>query len=126
MLQSDRPPARGRPAIQAAYEGQGGGQLQLRALAFAAGDTAGYIIGAYWYGKASSDIGKFTLILRRSRGKPARCRASTVRQFGSSLVQAEAKTVGRRTVSEPAETGFLWAWLVCSPAQFTDTIERAA
>lgn len=49
VLQSNRPPARGRPAIQAAYEGQGGGQLRLRAIAFAAGDTAGYIIGAYRY-----------------------------------------------------------------------------
>jgi len=70
VLQSDRPPSRGRPAIQATYEGQGGGHLRLRALGFAAGDTAGYIIGGYRYGKASSDIGKFTLTLRRSRGKP--------------------------------------------------------
>lgn len=70
VLQSNRPPARGRPAIQAAYEGQGGGQLRLRAIAFAAGDTAGYIIGAYRYGTAASDLGKFTLTLSRSRGKP--------------------------------------------------------
>ncbi len=70
VLQSNRLPARGRPAIQATYEGQGGGQLRLRAIAFAAGDNAGYIIGGYRYGNASSDIGKFTLTLRRSRGKP--------------------------------------------------------
>jgi len=70
VLQSDQPPVRGRPAIQAAYEGQGGGQLRLRALAFAAGDTTGYIIGAYGYGDAPADTGKFTLTLHRARGEP--------------------------------------------------------
>lgn len=70
VLQSNRPPVRGRAAIQAAYEGQAGGPLRLRALAFAAGDTAGYIIGAYRYGKATTDVGKFTLTLRRTHGRP--------------------------------------------------------
>jgi ketosteroid isomerase-like protein len=70
VLQSNRPPVRGRLAIQAAYEGQAGGPLQLRALAFAAGDTIGYIIGTYRYGSAPNGIGKFTLTLHRAPGKP--------------------------------------------------------
>lgn len=70
VLQSGRLPARGRPAIQATYKGQGGGDLRLRAIAFAAGDTAGFIIGGYRYGNAIRDIGKFTLTMRRTRGEP--------------------------------------------------------
>lgn len=70
VLQSNRPPIRGRPAIQAAYEGQGGGPLRLRSLAFAAGGTTGYIIGAYGYGDAPGDTGKFTLTLHRAPGEP--------------------------------------------------------
>lgn len=68
ILQSNRPPTRGRAAIRAAYEGQGGAPLRLRALAFSAGDTIGYIIGAYGYGAGPSDTGKFTLTLRRESG----------------------------------------------------------
>lgn len=70
VLQSNRPPIRGRPAIQAAYEGQAGSPLWLRGLAFAVGDTNGYIIGAYGYGSTSGDTGKFTLTLRRTPGEP--------------------------------------------------------
>ena len=70
VLQNNRPPVRGRPAIQAAYESQGGGPLRLRALAFSSGDTVGYIIGAYGYGNAPGDTGKFTLTLRRTPGGP--------------------------------------------------------
>ncbi len=71
VLQSDRPPIRGRPAIQAAYEGQGeGGLLRLRALAFTTADTIGLIIGAYSYGNKPGDTGKFTLTLRRAPGEP--------------------------------------------------------
>ncbi|WP_140873861.1 YybH family protein [Myxococcus xanthus] len=70
VLQSNRPPVRGRAAIRAAYEGQGGGPLQLRALAFATEDTSGYIIGAYGYGNRADDTGKFTLTLRRAPGGP--------------------------------------------------------
>ena len=66
VLQSNRPPIRGRAAIQAAYESQGGSPLRLRALAFASEDTLGYIIGAYRYGNALGDMGKFTLTLRRA------------------------------------------------------------
>ena len=68
VLQGGRPPARGRAAMTAVYTGEGGGLLRLRALAYAAGDTVGYIIGAYSYGDAPGDIGKFTLTLRRPRG----------------------------------------------------------
>ena len=70
VLQSNRPPIRGRPAIQAAYEDQGGGPLRLRALAFSTGDTIGYIIGAYGYDNTPGDTGKFTLTLRRTPGEP--------------------------------------------------------
>jgi hypothetical protein len=71
VLQSNRPPVRGRQAIQAAYEDQGeGGPLRLRALAFTSTDTIGYIIGAYGYGDKPGDIGKFTLTLRRAPGGP--------------------------------------------------------
>ena len=70
VLQNNRPPIRGRPAIQAAYKSQGGGPLRLRALAFATGDTIGYIIGAYGYGNTPGDTGKFTLTFRRTPGEP--------------------------------------------------------
>ncbi|WP_426747486.1 SgcJ/EcaC family oxidoreductase [Myxococcus faecalis] len=70
VLQSNRPPVRGRAAIRAAYEGQASGPLQLRALAFAAEETSGYIIGAYGYGNKADDTGKFTLTLRRAPGGP--------------------------------------------------------
>ncbi|MBN6150499.1 DUF4440 domain-containing protein [Xanthomonas sp. AmX2] len=70
VLQSNRPPVRGRPAIRAAYAGEGGGPLRLRALAFSSTDTTGYIIGAYGYGNTPGDAGKFTLTLRRTPGGP--------------------------------------------------------
>ncbi|PZQ17441.1 MAG: DUF4440 domain-containing protein [Rhodanobacter denitrificans] len=70
ILQSNRPPTRGRAAIRAAYEGQGGAPLRLRALAFSADDTIGYIIGAYGYGAGPGDTGKFTLTLRRKPDEP--------------------------------------------------------
>jgi ketosteroid isomerase-like protein len=67
VLQNGRAPARGREAIGRAYAGQAGGELRLRALAHAVADTVGYIIGAYSYGSAPGDVGKFTLTLRRPR-----------------------------------------------------------
>jgi len=70
VLQSGRAPVRGRAAIQAAYAGQGGAPLRLRALAASVADTAGYIIGAYGYGLTPGDQGKFTLTLRRRPGGP--------------------------------------------------------
>jgi ketosteroid isomerase-like protein len=68
VLQPGRPPARGREALAGVYRGQPGGMLKLRALAYAAADSVGYIIGAYGYGDAPGDQGKFTLTLRRSGG----------------------------------------------------------
>jgi uncharacterized protein (TIGR02246 family) len=65
VLQGGRAPVRGRASIEAAYAGQGGGALRLRALAAATADTVGYIIGAYGYGNGPGEPGKFTLTLRR-------------------------------------------------------------
>ncbi|UZW63314.1 YybH family protein [Lysobacter enzymogenes] len=65
VLQSNRPPIRGRAAILQAYQGHGGAPLRLRALSYATADTVGYIIGAYRYGDSANDTGKFTLTLRR-------------------------------------------------------------
>jgi len=71
ILQSNRPPIRGRSAIQATYEDQGaGGPLRLRALAFSTADTIGYIIGAYSYDNSPNATGKWTLTLRRAPGEP--------------------------------------------------------
>lgn len=67
VLQNGRAPVRGRAAIGRTYTGQAGGELRLRALAFAVADTVGYILGAYRYGDSTSDMGKFTLTLRRPR-----------------------------------------------------------
>ena len=68
VLQSGRPPVRGRDAIRSLYAGQTGDPLRLRALAYATSDTVGYIIGAYGFGDDPNDTGKFTLALRRARG----------------------------------------------------------
>ena len=68
VLQGGRAPVRGRAAIAAAYAGQGGAPLRLRALAASVADTVGYILGAYGYGDARRDEGKFTLTLRRRPG----------------------------------------------------------
>ena len=57
---------RGRDAIRAAYSTSSGGDLRLRALAYATSDTVGYIVGAFRYGEATSDGGKFILALRRA------------------------------------------------------------
>ena len=63
---------RGRAEIAPAYQAMARGDLLLRALAYAAGDTVGYIVGAYGYGETAStrDQGKFVLTLRRQRGGP--------------------------------------------------------
>lgn len=70
VLQSNRPPIRGRSAIRTAHEGNSGGPLRLRALAFSTAETIGYIVGAYGYGDGPGDTGKFTLTLRRMPGEP--------------------------------------------------------
>lgn len=64
VLSGGTPPVRGRAAIEKHYQGRGG-PLSLRALAFATEGSLGYIIGAYRTHKGETDIGKFTLTLRR-------------------------------------------------------------
>ena len=65
VLSGGRPPIRGRTAIAAHYGSGGGGPLSLRALAFAAEGSVGYIIGAYTTQRGAPDIGKFTLTLHK-------------------------------------------------------------
>ncbi len=74
VLRPGQPPVRGRAGIAEAYRGAGG-NLALRAIAFAAADTVGYIIGGYTYGSGSPDVGKFVLALRRAPGGPWRIAA---------------------------------------------------
>ena len=71
VLSNGRPAVRGHDAIRAAYQ-HAGGDLRLRALAFAVEDTLGYVVGAYGYGPDANapDTGKFILALRRSPGGP--------------------------------------------------------
>lgn len=68
VLQSGRPPVRGRTGIAEAYR-RAGGPLALRALAFAAAGTVGYIIGAYSSSPGEPDVGKFILVLTRQPGE---------------------------------------------------------
>jgi len=59
-------PVKGRAAIERHYTGSGG-PLFLRAFAYAADGSAGYILGAYTAEKGAPDIGKFTLTLRKNQ-----------------------------------------------------------
>ncbi len=65
VLQRNKPPVRGREAIEKAYAGAGG-QLALRALAYATEGPVGYIIGAYSARAGEPDDGKFTLTLKKA------------------------------------------------------------
>jgi hypothetical protein len=67
-LMSGTTGARGRPAIAKIYSGAGG-DLKLRALAYSAEGSTGYIIGAYGYGAGTQDTGKFVLALQKVGGK---------------------------------------------------------
>jgi ketosteroid isomerase-like protein len=58
-------PVKGRAAVQSCYSGSGG-DLSLRALAFATDATVGYIIGEYAPRNSEPAIGRFTLTLRRN------------------------------------------------------------
>ena len=60
---------RGRDRIRRTYQ-DSKGDLQLRAVAYAVGDSVGYIVGAYGYGEDAQDRGKFVLALRRTPGGP--------------------------------------------------------
>jgi ketosteroid isomerase-like protein len=65
VLRPGHPPVRGRAAIEESYRGASG-DLHLRALAYSAADSVGYVIGAFAYGSADApDGGKFILALRR-------------------------------------------------------------
>jgi ketosteroid isomerase-like protein len=69
VLQRNKPPVRGRAAIEKAYAGAGG-PLALRALAYATEGSVGYIIGGYAARAGEPDDGKFTLTLKKgSDGK---------------------------------------------------------
>jgi ketosteroid isomerase-like protein len=67
VLSPGSAPVRGRKAIEAFYQGQGG-PLQLRALAFAREGSVGYVIGAFRRHPEDPEIGKFTLTLRKEGG----------------------------------------------------------
>ena len=67
VLSGGRPPARGRAAIRDRYMGAGG-PLQLRALAYAASDSVGWIVGTYGQTAEAVRDGKFVLALRRLAG----------------------------------------------------------
>jgi ketosteroid isomerase-like protein len=68
VLTGGQPPARGRAAIEAVYNGKGG-PLALRALHYATSGNLGYIIGGYATKPGETDMGKFTLTLRKVKGK---------------------------------------------------------
>lgn len=65
VMSSNRPPIRGRPAIQVQYSSSAGGDLQLRAFGYSTADTVGYIVGGYSYPPNTVDVGKFVLALRK-------------------------------------------------------------
>ena len=69
VLANGRAPVRGREAITRGYA-DAGGPLALRALAYSASDTTGWIIGAFATSASEPDMGKFVLALRRARGGP--------------------------------------------------------
>jgi ketosteroid isomerase-like protein len=64
VLQSGKPPVRGRAAIAAAYKGMGG-PLFLRAFHWASEGSLGYMLGGYRGAEKMGDEGKFTLTLQR-------------------------------------------------------------
>jgi ketosteroid isomerase-like protein len=65
VLPNGGAPVKGRAAIERHYTGSGG-PLFLRAFAFAAEGTVGYILGGYTDEAGAPDIGKFTLTLRKA------------------------------------------------------------
>jgi ketosteroid isomerase-like protein len=67
VLPNGGPPVKGRAAIQQHYAGSGGAPLFLRAFAYAAEGSAGYILGGYRGEQGGADAGKFTLTLGKDR-----------------------------------------------------------
>jgi ketosteroid isomerase-like protein len=66
VLPNGGAPVKGRAAIERHYTGSGG-PLFLRAFAYAADGSAGYILGGYTAEQGARDIGKFTLTLRKNQ-----------------------------------------------------------
>lgn len=66
VLSNGKPPIKGQANITAGYV-DAGGDLQLRGLGYAIGDSVAYIIGAYGWGATADvpDVGKFVLALRK-------------------------------------------------------------
>jgi len=67
VMSPGHPAIRGRAAIAAHYEGQGG-PLTLRAYDFAVEGSAGFVLGGYARAAGEPDLGKFTLTLKKDRG----------------------------------------------------------
>ena len=65
VLSNGALPVRGRPEIAKAYA-DAGGDLVLRAFAFATEGSLGYIVGGFSRKEGQPDVGKFTLTLRRA------------------------------------------------------------
>ena len=67
VLSPGSEPARGRAAIEKHYA-NAGGELALRALAYAVDGRIGYIVGGFGHRAGEPDNGKFTLTLVRGDG----------------------------------------------------------
>ena len=68
VLSNGRPPVRGRAAIAEAYA-KAGGELNLRAIAYATDGSLGHVIGVYSHGAGQPETGKFVLALKRDGGR---------------------------------------------------------
>ena len=64
VLSNGQTPVRGRAAIAERYAGSGG-PLTLAALAYATGDSVGYIVGTYGGTDPATHRGKYVLALRK-------------------------------------------------------------
>ena len=67
VMANGGPPVKGRAAIEKHYTGAGG-PLSLRAFAYAADGSVGYILGGFTSQSGAPDAGKFTLTLRKDAG----------------------------------------------------------
>lgn len=65
VLPNGGAPVKGRAAIERHYTGSGG-PLFLRAFAYSAEGSTGYILGGYTGTQGAPDNGKFTLTLRKA------------------------------------------------------------
>lgn len=68
VLSPGQSPVRGRAEIRKLYTGPGS-PLSLRAFAYAMNGYLGYIIGGYSSAQGMPDEGKFTLTLRKRKGR---------------------------------------------------------